>query len=132
MGTHLIPRQIDGDGRILLIFTPKGFIGTIIGIVIGTFFYSFATALGSSIVGWVLLAICAAIGFIIGQVKIPDSNSFDLFKKTGGEYVSNVIKNYFAFQKKKKIYLYDEFKTRTNITNVVEEIQENAEQTPKL
>ena len=27
MGTHLIPREIDGDARILLFFTPKGFLG---------------------------------------------------------------------------------------------------------
>ena len=108
MGTHLIPREIDGDARILLIFTPKGFIGTLIGIGIGAFFYSFATAFGATIVGWVLLAICALIGFVVGQVKIPESNAFSLFKKTGGEYVKDVIVKYLAFRKKKRIYLYDE------------------------
>ena len=40
MGTHLIPREIDGDARILLIFTPKGFICTLIGVAIGAFFYT--------------------------------------------------------------------------------------------
>lgn len=108
MGTHLIPREIDGDARILLIFTPKGFIGTIIGIAIGAFFYSMATAFGATLVGWVLLGICALIGFVIGQVKIPESNAFPLFKKTGGLYISEVITKYFAFKKNKKIYLYDE------------------------
>ena len=68
MGTHLIPREIDGDARILLIFTPKGFIGTLIGIGIGAFFYSFAAAFGAALVGWVLLAICAIIGFIVAII----------------------------------------------------------------
>ena len=108
MGTHLIPREIDGDARILLIFTPKGFIGTLIGIFVGVVFFSFASALGATMVGWVLLAICAAIGFVVGQVKIPESNAFSLFKKTGGEYVRDVIMKYVRFQKTKKIYLYDE------------------------
>ena len=108
MGTHLIPREIDGDARILLIFTPKGFIGTLVGIFVGVVFFSFASALGATMVGWVLLGICAAIGFVVGQVKIPESNAFSLFKKTGGEYVRDVIMKYIRFQKTKKIYLYDE------------------------
>ena len=108
MGTHLIPREIDGDARILLIFTPKGFIGTLIGIGIGTIFHSLATALGATLVGWVLLGICALIGLIIGQVKVPESNAFPLFKKVGGKYIREVIVDYFAFKKKRKIYVYDE------------------------
>ena len=108
MGTHLIPREIDGDARILLIFTPKGFIGTLVGIFVGVVFFSLASALGATMVGWVLLGICAAIGFVVGQVKIPESNAFSLFKKTGGEYVRDVIMKYIRFQKTKKIYLYDE------------------------
>ena len=35
MGTHLIPREIDGDGRILYIFTGKGFLFALIGMAIG-------------------------------------------------------------------------------------------------
>lgn len=108
MGTHLIPREIDGDARILLVFTPKGFVATLVGIGIGAFFYSMATALGATLVGWVLLGVCALIGFIIGQVKIPESNAFPLFKKTGGMYVSEVITKYVAFKKNRKIYLYDQ------------------------
>ena len=108
MGTHLIPREIDGDARILIIFTGKGFIGTLIGIFIGAIFYSLASAVGATLVGWVLLGICAAIGFVIGQVKIPDSANFPLFKKVGGEYVRDIIVKYFAFRKTRKLYLYDQ------------------------
>ena len=41
MGTHLIPREVEGEGRILIIFTMKGFIGTLIGIGIGSIFFFF-------------------------------------------------------------------------------------------
>ena len=53
------------------------------------------------------LGVCAVIGFIIGQVRMPESRAFDLFRKTGGEYIKNVITNYFKFQKTKKYYIYD-------------------------
>ena len=108
MGTHLIPREIDGDARILLIFTPMGFVGTLIGIGVGAIFYSIAKAFGANLVGWILLGICALIGFMIGQVKIPDSNAFPLFKKVGGEYIRNVIMNYFRFKRIRKIYVYED------------------------
>lgn len=108
MGTHLIPREVDGEGRILIIFSMKGFIGTLIGLAIGTLFFNMFSIIGATTVGWVVLAIFAVIGFIIGQVKIPKSNSFDLFKKTGGEYVHEIIIKYFQFTKRRKIYTYDE------------------------
>lgn len=125
MGTHLIPREVDGDARILLIFTPKGFIGMLIGIAVGALFFSIATALNADIVGWVLLAICAGIGLVIGQMKVPESNAFSLFKKTGGEYIRDVIKKYFAFRKNRKIYLYDETDYSTaKDENVMAEVNE--------
>ncbi len=107
MGTHLIPREIDGDARILIIFTPKGILGTLVGLLIGALFYQICSALGATIVAWILLFICAGIGFAIGQVKIPESRAFDLFRKTGGEYIRSVIVNYFKFKKNKKYYVYD-------------------------
>lgn len=107
MGTHLIPREVDGDARILLIFTPKGFLGILISLVPGIILHQLFTALGSGTLGWVALGICAVIGFIIGQVKMPESRAFDLFRKTGGEYVKDVIVNYFKFKKTRKYYIYD-------------------------
>lgn len=107
MGTHIIPREVEGEGRILIIFSMKGFVGTLIGIGIGSAFKMLFSAIGADIVGWIFLGIFALAGFIIGQVKLPMSNSFDLFKKVGGDYVYEVILKYFAFRKKKKIYTYD-------------------------
>ncbi len=107
LGTHLIPREIDGDARILLVFTPKGFIGTLIGLFAGFMFYQVSAALGAAIVGWIVLFICATIGFVIGQVRIPESNTIPLFRKTGGDYIYAVIAKYFAFKKKRKVYVYE-------------------------
>ncbi len=107
MGTHLIPREIDGDARILLIFTPKGFVWTLVGVGIGAVFYTMCNSFGASVVGWVLLGVCAVAGFVMGQVKIPDSAAFSLFKKVGGEYVQTVIAKYLAFKKNRKLYIYD-------------------------
>lgn len=107
MGTHLIPRDVNGEGRILIIFTPKGFIGLLLGMVPGIILYQLFAAFGASMVGWVMLALCAVIGFVIGQMKMPESRAFDLFRKTGGEYIKDVIINYFKFCKNKKYYLYD-------------------------
>ena len=107
MGTHLIPREIDGDARILLIFTPKGFFGILIGLIPGIFLHQLFSAFGASVVGWIALGICAVVGWVIGQMKMPESRAFDIFKKTGGEYIKDVIINYFKFKKNKKYYVYD-------------------------
>lgn len=107
MGTHLIPREVEGEGRILIIFTMKGFIGTLIGMGVGAIFHTIFSAMNASLIGWIFLGICAVVGFVIGQVKLPTSNSFDLLKKAGGDYVYEIIIKYFKFNKTKKIYTYD-------------------------
>lgn len=112
MGTHLIPRNVEGEGRILIIFTTKGLIFTLIGLGIGFIFYTIFAALGATIVGIAIAAILAGAGFVIGQVKLPDSNAFDLLKKTGGEYIDDVAKKYIKFRKNRKIYLYDNIKKK--------------------
>ena len=107
MGTHLIPREVDGDARILLIFTPKGFLGLLAGFVPGIILQQLIALTGAKAISYIVLAICAAIGFGIGQLKMPESRSFDLFRKTGGLYIRDVIKYYFAFKKNRKYYVYD-------------------------
>lgn len=107
MGTHLIPREPDGESRILYIFTNKGFLGLLIGLVPGSILYSLFSAFGANVVGWVALVLCALVGVVIGQFKMPESRAFDLLRKTGGEYIRNVIINYFKFNKNRKYYVYD-------------------------
>lgn len=108
MGTHLIPREVEGEGRILIVFTMKGFAFTLAGLGVGYFFFAMFKSFGAPVVGWIMVGLWALIGFILGQVKLPKSNSFDLLKKVGGDYVLDVIINYFKFRKNRKIYTYEE------------------------
>lgn len=107
MGTHIIPREVEGEGRILIIFSFKGFVGTLIGLGVGAMLYTVFSSFCASVVGWILLTICALIGFIIGQVKIPKSNAHPFFKQVGGDFVYEVIGKFIMYKKNKKIYLYD-------------------------
>ena len=84
MGTHLIPREVSGEGRILYVFTPKGFLYALIGLGVGTVVKSLLSVTGADIVGWAVLVILTLIGWAIGQGKIPDSNANAFFRKVGG------------------------------------------------
>ena len=103
--SHLIPREIDGDGRILYIFTPKGFLFALIGLAIGAAFKSVLDAFSVGIVGWILLIIFTLIGWAIGQGVVPDVNSNALFRKVGGVPVDTLIKRFVKFNQTKKIYV---------------------------
>ena len=105
MGTHLIPRDVEGEGRILIIFTLQGLIGTLIGMGIGFIFYNILARAGAAVVGWIIIGLLGTIGFVIGQVNIPDTNAMPLFKKVGGEPIWKIIVRYFKFNKSKKIYV---------------------------
>lgn len=105
MGTHLIPRDVEGEGRILIIFTLQGLIGTLVGMGIGFIFYNVLAAAGAAIVGWIIIALLGVIGFTIGQVNVPDTNAMPLFKKVGGEPIWKIIVRYVSFKKSKKIYV---------------------------
>ena len=63
------------------------------------------SALGATVPGVIIMALFGVIGFTIGQVKIPDTNAFPIFKKIGGEYVKDIIVRYIKFRKTKKKYV---------------------------
>ncbi len=117
MGTHLIPREVSGEGRILYVFTPKGFLYALIGLGVGTVVKSLLSVTGADIVGWTVLVILTLIGWAIGQGKIPDSNANAFFRKVGGVPIDTVIKRFLKFNKNKKIY----------VTKVTNEKEENTE-----
>ena len=106
MGTHLIPRSnVKGQDRFFIIFSVPGLIGTVIGLIPGALIYSIFKMLNGgdvSIPGLFVLFICGAIGFVIGQVQIPDNGSLPLFKKVGGLYIRDVIAQYINFKRNKK------------------------------
>lgn len=105
MGTHLIPREVSGEGRILYVFTAKGFIFTLIGLAIGAILKMLVDTTGIAIIGWIVLALFALIGWAIGQGVIPDVNTNNFFRKVGGLPVDTIIKRFLKFNREKKIYV---------------------------
>lgn len=120
MGTHLIPRaDVKGQDRFFIIFSVPGLIGTLIGLGVGYPIFAILSAIGLNIPGIIIMALLAILGFTIGQVKIPDTNAFPLFKKIGGEYIRDIIVRYIKFRGNKKKFVIDasslqSFETKEN------------------
>jgi len=83
MGTYNLPRNVKGEGRILFIFSTKSLITTCVGGAVGLIFYLIFKLIGLTMVGVVIMLILAAIGYAIGMFKVPDTNGFELTRKTG-------------------------------------------------
>lgn len=108
MGTYYIPRNYKGESRILYIFSVKSLITTALGAGVGAIFYFIFNLLAMKMVGIILMAVFAIIGYIIGAVKIPTIVSIPVTKKIGGEPISEIIIRYIKFKKKRKMYTYCE------------------------
>ena len=107
MGTYNVPRNVKGEGRILFIFSTKSLITSCAGGAIGLIFYFIFSLIGLSMVGMVITLIFALIGYAIGMFKVPDTNGFEITRKTGGENIDDIIKRYIKFKtNKKKLYVY--------------------------
>ena len=100
MQTYEIPRNYKGEGRILYIFSTKGLIYTCVGAGVGLIFYVILKILGFSMIGLIITAIFAVIGFCIGTLKVPETNNFEITRKTGGENIDEVILRWIKFKKK--------------------------------
>lgn len=115
MGTYNLPRNVKGEGRILFVFSAKALMCTVIGAGVGFIFYLIFNFIKLKIVGLIIMGVLGLIGFIIGTFKMPDSNAFEITKKTGGENIDNVIGRYIKFKlQKNKIYMYKN-------SNIIEE-----------
>ncbi len=109
MGTYNLPRNVKGEGRILFVFSTKALIYTTIGATIGILIYLVLKSIGLWLIGVICIAALGGLGFIIGTLKIPNTNAFEITKKTGGENIDDVIKRLIKFKmKKNKIYVYKE------------------------
>lgn len=107
MGTYNLPRNVKGEGRILFVFSAKALIYTVIGIAAGIPFYILFNSLSLGIVGLIMMGVLGLVGFVIGTFKMPDTNAFEITKKTGGENIDDVIKRGIQFKmKKNRIYVY--------------------------
>ena len=116
MGTYNLPRNVKGEGRILFIFSTKSLIYTLIGVAIGLIFYMIFSLIGLKIIGIIIVLILGLIGFGIGTFKVPETNAFEITKKTGGENIDDVIKRAIRFKmSRNKIYIYTKDE-KTNLT----------------
>ena len=95
--SYMIPRDTKGEGRILMIFTKKSFLGTVLGASIALItIYPICAIFGASL-----------IGFIITALKMPNSSNFEILRKTGGEDIDEILLRLIKFKKGgKRVYLY--------------------------
>lgn len=108
MGTYYIPRNVKGETRILIIFSIKSLITTLIGALIGLVFYFILSSMELGTAGIIVLVIFAVIGYGIGAINIPTIVGIPFTKKIGGEPLSEIILRYIKFKKTKKVYTYEE------------------------
>ena len=106
MGTYYIPRNYRGESRILYIFTVKSLITTAVGAMVGSLFWILFKSFGMNLVGIVIMALFALIGFAIGALKIPTIVAFPITKKIGGEPIGEIILRYIKFKMNRKMYVY--------------------------
>ena len=107
--SYIIPRNTKGEGKILMIFSKKSLLWTIACGIVGLItIYPICTILGYTLIGLVGILLFGLIGFIIGTCKIPESQNFEIFRKTGGENIDEILLRLIKFkQKGKNLYLYD-------------------------
>lgn len=108
-GPYRIPRNLKGEGKILFVFSVKALIYTAVAAIIGLVLYYILKMIGLGTLGLIITGVLALIGFIIGTFKMPDTNAFEITRKTGGENIDDVIIRAIKFKKnKKRIYVYTE------------------------
>ena len=67
--------------------------------------------IGLTMIGIIIVAVFALIGFAIGTLKVPEVSKFEFSKKTGGENIDDVIRRAIKFKTSgKKVYVYKEGK----------------------
>lgn len=82
-GPYNIPRNTKGEGRFFKIFSGKALVITIILAIIGfAIGYIISLLFNYSLIRWIIAGIFGLIGFAITSFKIPDSNNFELTRKT--------------------------------------------------
>ena len=108
-GPYNIPRDYKGENKILFIFSMKSFMYTAIGGIIGVLLYYVFSLISLTPVGVACIIIFALLGFALGTFKVPETNGFEITKKTGGEPIDQVILRWIKFKAgKNRIYVYKE------------------------
>lgn len=115
-GPYYIPRSdVKGEGRIFFIFSTKALIYTVVGLLLGLVFFFIFSTINLTVVGIVIVAIFALIGFAIGTFKIPDTQGLEITRKAGGEKIDDIIIRYIKFKaRKNKIYILKDEEDENN------------------
>ena len=109
MRTYMIPRNTKGEGRLLFVFSTKALIYTVVCGMIGLPFYWIFKMVGMAMVGIVIMAVLALIGFTIGTFKMPNAEGLKITRLVGGENIDDIILRYIKFKRNKnKIYITKE------------------------
>lgn len=109
MKSYMIPRNTKGEGRLLYIFSTKALIYTAVCGVIGYIIYWILSKIMLGTIGIILMAFLTLAGFLIGTLKVPNSQAFKITRIAGGENLDDIILRYIKFKRKKnKIYVTKE------------------------
>lgn len=106
MSTHYIPKDLRGETRILIIFTVKSLITTAIFGAVGLIFFLLFRALQMTMVGVIIFALLALIGYGFGTIKIPKITGMPFTKNIEGDSMDEVFLRYIKFRANKKVYSY--------------------------
>ncbi len=99
-----------------MIFTTKSLIYTSVTGAFGLIFYFlFSKLLNLTVVGIIITAFFAFIGFAIGTFKIPETDGMEITRKLGGEEIDKAFIKWLKFRKRGKvIYTYLETEEEKN------------------
>lgn len=115
MGTYNLPRNVKGEGRILFIFTPKSLLYAVIGAAIGLVFYVIFALMNLNIVGVIMVALFALIGYGIAMLKVPNIGILKASKVVAGENMDDIIRRAVFFKKRgNRLYVYRNEEVKTN------------------
>ena len=91
-----------------MIFSKKSFLWTIACAAVALCtIYPIFSILGLGLIGMASVLLFGLIGFVIGSAKMPNSQNFEIFRKTGGEDIDEILIRLLKFKKgAKKVYLY--------------------------
>lgn len=106
--TYTVPRNVKGESRLLYIFSVRSFITTAVGGILGFLLFLLFSAMGLGLLGWISIAVLAAIGYAMGTLTIPDTPIVGSLRKAGGERLGDILFRTATFKRRKKIYVYRE------------------------
>lgn len=106
MSTHYIPKDLKGETRILMIFTVKSLITTAIFGGVGAVLYFIFSLIGMKVIGIILLAVLALIGYGFGTVKMPKITGWKFTKNIEGDSLDEIFLRYLKFKTNRKVYAY--------------------------